>query len=113
MELGECEAAEYYLINGYYSNILNNMMEYVNCLVNLKDVRAMSFIDNCFLEVSHAKGNEGALGVWSSFLKRRKAYILVDWGMLTEAKKFLKEIVKDPMCEDFARQELSYLDTIS
>lgn len=42
---------------------------------------------------------------WRAFLKRRKAYILIDWGQVAEAKEFLSTLLDDPLCKDYAKRE--------
>ena len=47
-----------------------------------------------------------------AFLKRRKAYILIDKKRYSEARSLLSEMLSDPMCKDFAQDELKYLNAI-
>ena len=44
-----------------------------------------------------------------NFLKRRKAYLLVDLGFLDEAEIFLKSMLQDSNNGDFALNELAYI----
>lgn len=47
-----------------------------------------------------------------AFLKRRKAYILIDKGELSEAERLLKEMIEDPLCKEFAEGELKYIEQL-
>lgn len=107
MELDLPEVANYFLDVGYGSCDLNNMMEYINCLVGTKDARAMSIVDKQLLMQIDAP--DQIKSAWRAFLKRRKAYILIDWGQIAEAKEFLTTLLDDPLCRDYAKRELSWL----
>lgn len=107
MELGLPEVANYFLDVGYHSFDLNNMMEYINCLVETKDARAMSIVDNKLIMQIDAP--DQIKSAWRAFLKRRKAYILIDWGQIAEAKVFLTKLLDDPLCRDYAKRELCWL----
>ena len=82
-------------------------MEYINCLVETKDARAMSIVDNKLIMQIDAP--DQIKSAWRAFLKRRKAYILIDWGQIAEAKEFLTMLLDDPLCRDYAKRELSWL----
>lgn len=107
MELDLPEIANYFLNVGYQSRDLNNMMEYINCLVETKDVRAMSIVDKELIMQIDAP--DQIKSVWRAFLKRRKAYLLIDWGQIAEAKEFLTKLLDDPLCRDYAKRELCWL----
>lgn len=107
MELDLPEVANYFLDVGYQSCDLNNMMEYINCLVETKDARAMSIVDNKLIMQIDAP--DQIKSAWRAFLKRRKAYLLIDWGQIAEAKEFLTKLLDDPLCSDYAKRELSWL----
>lgn len=109
----------------YYLDIVANvgstkyMMEYVNCLVNSKDYRALMAVENYLKQIDDfhagaeaaAKDNsmpEETLDFYN-FLKRRKAYLLVDLGFLDEAEIFLKSMLQDSNNGDFALNELAYI----
>ena len=47
-----------------------------------------------------------------AFLKRRKAYILIDKGELLEAERLLREMIEDPLCKEFAEDELKYIEQL-
>ena len=107
MELDLPEVANYFLDVGYGSCDLNNMMEYINCLVGTKDARAMSIVDKKLIMQIDAP--DQIKSAWRAFLKRRKAYILIDWGQIAEAKEFLTTLLDDPLCRDYAKRELCWL----
>lgn len=100
--------ADYYLNVGLATMVADYVGEYTNCLVNTKDVRAMSLIDNMLLK--HFNLGEEANKKWKAYFRRRKAYLLIDWGMIPQAKDMLRSLLKDPLCSDFAHHELEYLE---
>lgn len=97
--------------------------EYVNCLVNSKDFRAIYVINGILdalpkPEDSSDEDEENSestpkedpnLVVFNNFLRRRKAYVLVDLKMWDEAEKLLQELLQEPANADFALSELAYL----
>lgn len=99
--------ADYYLNVGLATMVADYVGEYTNCLVNTKDVRAMSLIDDMLLK--HFNLSEKANKKWKAYFRRRKAYLLIDWGMIPEAKDMLHSLLNDPLCSDFARHELEFL----
>lgn len=102
------DVAEYYLSIGVGSHNIDDLTEYVNCIVNMKDVRSMSIIDRLLLQ--HIEMDEKSSRFFRAFLKRRKAYVLIDWGALSQAREFLKVIQNDPMCKEYATKELLWLE---
>ncbi|MBQ2120881.1 MAG: hypothetical protein II199_00135, partial [Bacteroidaceae bacterium] len=109
----------------YYLDMVANvgstkyMMEYVNCLVNSKDYRARTAVENYLKQIDDFHGGAEAAVKDNSmpeetldfynFLKRRKAYLLVDLGFLDEAEVFLKSMLQDSNNGDFALNELAYI----
>ncbi len=110
MELMLPDVAEYYLRLGMGAHNVEYLTEYVNCLVNTKDVRSMSIINKLLLQ--HVDTDENTRNFLHAFLKRRKAYTLIDWGMIDEAKLLLEEIINDPLCSEYAAGELMYIAKI-
>jgi hypothetical protein len=57
---------------------------------------------------------EGNLSMkeFQDFLKRRKAYALVNLQMYDEAKALLDEMKGDPDLAQFAKSELEYLESL-
>jgi hypothetical protein len=49
---------------------------------------------------------------FQDFLKRRKAYALVNLQMYDEAKAHLEEMKGDPDLAQFAKSELEYLESL-
>lgn len=108
MELNRPYLADYYLNAGFGTMSADNVTEYINCLVNTKDVRAMSLVDKMLLK--HSNLNEDDNKIFMAYLKRRKAYILIDWGMIPQAKELLRSMLDDPLCSNFAKGELDYIE---
>lgn len=114
MELGNTATASYYLDLARYSMQYEHIQEYINFLANTKDSQALEVVDEV-IEHSPKPEDEDGIGDWNdhmAFLKRRKAYILIDKQQYKEAKQLLKEMRKDPLCKDFAEGELNYLNAI-
>lgn len=104
--------------------------EYVNCLVNSKDFRAIyvinGLLDNLQAQEAAAQqaseeegeeyGNPNEQDhnflVFRNFLRRRKAYVLIDVGRLDDAEKLCQELLKEPMNADFALGELAYIQRL-
>lgn len=93
--------------------------EYVNCLVNSKDFRAMPFIDSILGEIKEAtedddeeKDLQGAISNFINFLNRRKAYLYVEWEEYEKAEKMLKKMLDEPENMDFAIDELAYIQKL-
>lgn len=114
MELGAMEAASYYLRQAAESNMYEHSQEYINCLVNTRAPIALDVINGEISRTTKPK-SESDIGKWNyhkAFLKRRKAYVLIDMKLLDEAEKLLREMVDDPLCKNFAVGELRYLSRI-
>ena len=44
-----------------------------------------------------------------SFLKRRRAYSLINFGKLKDAEKEFHDLLEDPFSKDYAINELAYI----
>jgi len=90
--------------------------EYINCLVNSHDFRALNIIDNLLEEIvaneDEDEQPEPHIQSFVSFLKRRKAYVLIDQEKLDEAETLLKPMLDDAENSDFAISELAYIQKI-
>ena len=111
MELGKLEKAEYYLLIAARSSG-GYLREYINCLSNLHLPQALDIIDWAIDHTTKPVDAEyeDAWHFHMAFLKRRKAYVLIDQNRLEEAKALLEELLQDPLCHDFAESELNYLN---
>jgi hypothetical protein len=96
-------------------------MEYINCLVNSCDHRALEVVENSLNklgEIFHRveddeDGPSDALIAFRNFLARRKCYILIDKQRFDEAKELLNKMLEDPDNSDFAINELQYIDNLT
>lgn len=86
-------------------------MEYINCLVNSKDFRAMIIICDELDRVEKLPKEEVTeeVSLYYNFLRRRFAYTYVDMGKLEEAENIFKEMLNEEANKDFALHELAYL----
>lgn len=114
-ELRQFERAYFFLdlVSGLHR--ITYTEEMVNCLVNSRDYRALSYIDGLMaqLAIEHMDDEDDTpqehIVSFLNFLKRRKAYVLVDRGNFADAKKLLNEMLEEPDNSDFAINELAYL----
>ena len=112
MDFRLMEKAEYYLDIAAQSNYVKYMKEYLNCLSNCSDPRAMSVIDS-YMRMSREESTpKEEVHRWMSFLKRRKVYVLVEAGEYDAAKEILFELICDSVPENrvFAKHELDYIE---
>ena len=99
--------------------------EYVNCLVNASDLRALNMIDHLLATLSvdeqkeddedddgGEKEEDTSLVSFISFLKRRKSYVLIECRRYDEAESLLKEMLNDPSSSDYAINELAFLQKL-
>ena len=94
------------------------MKTFINCLVNGRDFRAMFFIDSFLHDLSAMfNGDAGQrsdesmreVATFMSFLRRRKAFLLVRSKRYDEAEPLLKELLSDPASSGFALKQLAYI----
>lgn len=94
----------------------NTLSLYVDCLVNSKDFRANNIIDQILEHENKEEDQEEAgkedTSRFVKFLYRRKAQHLIDLGEYALAKRILQLLYKDPENQDFALNELAYLQSI-
>lgn len=115
-ELEQYEKALYYLEMISFNSDVKYDMEYINCLVNSGDFRALPTIDRAFEQVNNAlrqydeeDENMEPLIKYRDFLLRRRCYVLVEKGQLDEAEKMLQTMIDDERNCDFALGELAYI----
>ena len=115
MELEKTTMAAYYLEISSCTYIANHLREYINCMIALKDPRALEVVESV-LEQSAKPQSDAFADAWEehiAFLKRRKAYILIEKKRYAEARRMLEGMLDDPMSQGFAMRELSYLNQIA
>lgn len=81
---------------------------------NSKDSQALVVVEDV-IKRSPKPESEENMEAWNfhmAFLKRRKAYILIDKNRISEAIILLQEMVDEPLNKDFAQRELQYLEKI-
>ena len=113
MEMNKMNTSAYYLEIACHSMQYTHIQEYINFLSNTKDPQTLSVVEQVIAN-SPKPENEESLKAWNfhmAFLKRRKAYALIEEGRYEEAKAFItKEMLNDPQCKDFAQGELDYIN---
>lgn len=118
-ELEQFEKAYYYLEVFGHDDVIGDKYfkpkyaeEYVNCLCNNSDDRAMGLMFSWIKELDK-KGKVSADETelyW--FLWRRIAYLMIEQKEYDEAEKLLNKLLKYPETAEFASQELEYLKRI-
>lgn len=96
---------------------INYTEEIVNCMVNSGDFRSLSSIDSLLKQLTPAEEDEDEpipphINNFLSFLKRRKAFVLVDKRRYDDAKKLLNSMLGEPDNVDFAINELAYIQKL-
>ena len=93
--------------------------EYINTLVNSRDFRAIDVIDNLLIEMQNAQAAvdddeeaQGHVMGFINFLKRRKAYVYIEFERYDEAEKLLRKMLDEPENSDFAISELAYIQKL-
>ncbi|MBR6284619.1 MAG: hypothetical protein IKR25_10040 [Muribaculaceae bacterium] len=112
-ELHQYQKAFYFLHFFDIDRNVRTTTEWVNCLANARDIRVFKVIDDCLNEISeHFKDvDELPEGIppFVNFLRRRRAYALIDFNDLDEAEKAFTEMLDDPDNSDYAMGELAYI----
>ena len=112
-ELHQYTRAHYYLEIIDHLHRVKYTQEYVNAMVNMGDFRALSMVEDLLKKMEERLQDddepEGFLLSFVAFLRRRKAYLLVEHQRLEEAKTLLNAMLNDPACHDFAINELAYI----
>ena len=91
-------------------NITDNI-EYINCLVNSKDIRAISVILKELERVTQLKKNEftDEIIIYYHFLRRRLCCVLIDMEELDDAETVLIKMLNEEINKEFALNELEYI----
>lgn len=118
-ELEQFEKAYYYLEVFGHDDVIGDKYfkpkyaeEYVNCLCNNGDDRAMGLMF-CWIKELDKKGKASAdEAEFYWFLWRRIAYLMIERKEYDEAEKLLNKLLKYPETAEFASQELVYLKKV-
>ena len=110
-ELKLYERALFYLEICLWRGNTADKVEYINCLVQSKDVRAMWLILRELQQLSQLKETEFTDEIISyyHFLRRRRAYILIDMGKLDDAEAEFTRMLDEEANNPFAQRELEYI----
>ncbi len=107
----------------YYLDIVGDIgridfaMEHVNTLANASDIRIFRTIGNILNDVQEQYNlNDDDVPEnitnFVSFLRRRNAYSLIEFGKLDDAEEEFKKLLNDPLSHDYALQELAYIKNL-
>ena len=118
LHLQQYERACYYLQFTLAAHNITYTKAYINCLVNSNDFRAMDIIDSLLTDMQEVldHNNEARVGFsqqqiesFISFMKRRKAYLLVSKQRYDDAVPLLKSLLDDPKYGHFALHQLAFI----
>jgi len=113
-ELKMYEKAYYYMDLLADDGSITHTMELVNVLANNKDLRVFSVLDDV-MQALHdhwdKKQDEMPPPVMSliHFLRRRRAYALIEFGKLDDAEEIFKSMLDEEENADYAINELAYI----
>ncbi len=128
-ELELYKKAHFYLDIVFQFHRYVETTEYVNCLVNSGDFRAI-YVINGLLDSLQAQETaeqqayeeedeesgphelDHDFKLFRDFLRRRKVYVLVEVGRLDDAEKLCQDLLKEPMNSDYALGELAYIQQL-
>jgi tetratricopeptide (TPR) repeat protein len=109
----------------YYLDIVGDIgridfaVEHVNALANAGDVRIFRTISNILHDIGEQYNLEDEeeevpshICNLVSFLRRRSAYSLIEFGKLDDAEEEFKKLLDDPLSHDYAIQELAYIQNL-
>lgn len=118
-ELKHYQKALYYLQIIYPVNSIRYTTEYINCLVNCGDFRALRVVDDLIEGVKKSIEDEDSesepneeITDFLNFLRRRRVYLQVNRGELDEAEAECKKMLDEPSNNSFALTELAYIQLI-
>ena len=105
------QKAYYYLSLVWPLDNITYNYEYINCLVNGKDPRAIQEIDDELERLDALKEEEitEAIFRYHCFLLRRRAHVLTDMHRLDEAEELLKHLLEVDEYAEFIQNELDYI----
>jgi len=116
-ELEQFQRAYFFLDIVANQNRISYTQEYINCLANSKDFRAIVVIDSWLAHFEQQKENTpeelpANIVSFIHFLRRRKAYTHIDLGQLEKAEEIFKIMLEEPENSDYALNELAYIQKI-
>ncbi len=112
-ELMQYQKAFYYLHMLEDDGNIKHNSELINCLANNKDIRVFKIIDQIMSAIQQHITDDGEvpedLQSFVNFLRRRRAYALIDFDDLDEAEKAFTQMLDEPENSDYALGELAYI----
>ena len=113
-EMGLYEKALFFLEIVRPLNNIRYNIEYINCLANSRDIRAINTIHNELNQLAQLKESEITDGIifYHNFLRRRRAYTFVDMGRLDDAEEAFKEMLNEDANKEYAKGELEYIQEL-
>lgn len=105
--------AYYYLDYVRSDGNVRHTTELINCLANGKDFRLFAVTDDIAQSIrdqyEHDEDIPDGLQSFINFMRRRRAYALIDHHQLDEAEKAFTAMLDDPENSDYALSELAYI----
>lgn len=107
------DKAYYYLSMAVNNGNYAHDRAYIDCLVNSHDYRVLEMIDQALNDYTEFQSKQQPMlpivTDMYNFLRRRRAYVLIQKGRLDEAETILKEMVDEKDNSEFAIDELAYI----
>lgn len=105
------QKAYFYLDIVWPLKVITYCAEYINCLVNSKDVRANNMIEEELERLDALKDEDFTTEIFDyyRFLLRRQAHVLTDMHRLDEAEELLKKLLETDGRTEFIQNELDYI----
>lgn len=107
LEYSRVRNAFNYLGASMPSKVMSHVEEYINCITACKDYRSLAEISK--YENVELDGGEKVKDKYNQFIKRRKAFVLIDMEEWEEAENLLNELKNYPESQRFAEGELNYI----
>lgn len=112
--LGQYRKASYFLQITIPARSIIYTETYINCLVNSGDFRALDIIESWLHGLQSFRENSSEpsapeITSFMNFLKRRKAFLLVNQRRYGEAEQLLHQLLREPENSNFALHELAYI----
>lgn len=105
------QKAYFYLDIVWPLKVITYCAEYINCLVNSKDVRANNMIEEELERLDALKDEDFTTEIsgYYRFLLRRHAHVLTGMHRLDEAEELLKKLLETDGRTEFIQNELDYI----
>ena len=110
-EFSQYDKALYYQGIAYQTGVREYIADYLTSVVGNHEPTSLPVIEK-FMSLDQSRDGNMSEENFQSFLKRRKAYYLIDMRRYDDAEAVLEELMKNPDQADWAKSELEYIREI-